>query len=304
MRSGCCILLFSLLALCLQPESLAQDSHEAAISENELGSLRNELYAAREASSKTGRRRAYKNAVRSAKSLLSKHPDALNRYSALELLFVSQQQLVMLDNSERNRSDFFATCDLLMEAPAAYAKARLQAELLLMRRKLAAPTVTDAQRLHAIATLADRYRDTEAEAESLMISSLYIRELSNQDLLEAMLKKLSRYFGDKPEVATFLREKMAFTKNTRVQGRYRLLGGKEVDLTEGLIYVAVYWSKDMAFVKERLNEIKAAQERFPNQFDVYSLNVDGLADGGKSFLADLGCNFKILMVPPQKLKLI
>jgi hypothetical protein len=293
-----------LLLLCVQSQGLAEDVEEVVIPDKDLNELRQDLYAAREATSKTAGRRAYKNAVRSAKSLLLKNRDAVNKYALLQLMFVGQQNLLMLDNSERNRSDFFATCDALVEAPDAYAKARLQAEVLLLRRKMSAPTVTDAQRLSAIAQLADKYRDTEAEAESLMISALYSIDLRDVHLVGAFVKELSTNFGQRPAVIKFLREKMGYSSDFRFHGNFESLDGEMMNFTEGRPYVALYWAKDMPNVKTRLAEIAEAQKRLPGQFDVYSFNVDGLADGGKKFLAGLGYDFKVMRVERRDLKLV
>ncbi|MFT5127894.1 MAG: hypothetical protein ACI8W8_001502, partial [Rhodothermales bacterium] len=298
------ICLMVVLMLCCGLGGLAQDVEEVVIPEEDLNELREDLYAAREASSKTAGRRAYKNVVRAGKSLLLKNRDAVNKYALLQLMFVGQQNLLMLDNSERNCSDFFATCDDLVQAPDAYAKARLQAEVLLLRRKMSAPTVTDAQKLTAIAQLADKYRGTEAEAESLMISALYSIDLRDVHLVGAFVKELSTNFGQQPAVIKFLREKMGYSSDFRFHGNFESLDGEMMNFTEGRPYVALYWAKEMPHIKTRLAEIAEAQKRLPGQFDVYSFNVDGLADGGKKFLADLGYDFKVMRVERRDLKLV
>ena len=299
-------LLLVFLACCLVPTGFAQQAvvDDVAIPEEDIVELREDLFDARETSSKTAQRRGCKNVIRAANSLLEEYTGAINQYEVMQLLFVGQQQLLMLDNSAANRKEFFETCESLMQAPDAYAKARLQADVLLTRRKLAAATVTDDQRVYAIADLADRYRNTEAEAESLMICSLYALEMTHDTLVDAFVKRLATHYGQEPAVIKFLREKMGFTSDSRFKGNFKRQDGTELNFTEGPMLVAVYWSKDMAFLKTRLAEIGDAQKRFPGQFEVYSFNVDGLADGGKKFLADMGYDFHVMRIDPRPLKLI
>jgi hypothetical protein len=299
------VVVSALLVLCVHGQVLAQaPQDEGVIPEEELNALREDLYAAREATSKTAGRRAYKNAVRDGKMLLLKNQAAVHKYALLQLMFVAQQNLLMLDNSERNRSDFFKTCDALMQAPDAYAKARLQAEVLLLRRKMAVPTVTDGQKLTAIARLADKYRNTEAEAESLMISALYAIDYRDVNLVGAFVKELATNFSEQPAVIKFLREKMGYSSDYRFRGNFESLEDEALSFTEGRPYVAVYWGKDTPNVKTQLAEIAEAQKRMPGLFDVYSFNTDGLADGGKAFLTELGHDFAVMRTEPRDLKLV
>jgi hypothetical protein len=290
------------LVLWLNPGVIAQE--EIAIPQEKINELTQELLEARQATSKTAGRRAYKNAVRTAKMLLLKNKGAVNKYAVLELMFVGQQNLLMLDNSDRNRSEFFETCEELLQAPDAYAKARLQAEVLMLRRKMAAPDATDAQKLTAIAQLADKYRGTEAEAESLMICALYAIDFRDVNLVNAFVKELAINFSEQPAVIKFLREKMGYSSDVRFRGNFETVDGEMLSFPEGRPYVAVYWGKDTPNVKTQLAEIAEAQKRMPGLFEVYSFNTDGLPDSGKGFLADLGYTFNVMKVAPRELKIV
>lgn len=143
----------------------------SAIDGNSIRKLERELGDAAAIESTTERRRLLKNVVRHALALVERQPDSPNRFQVLGWVFEAQRELLLMRNDPRSQEDLLETCRQLVAAPDAYAGERLQAEILLLQLDLDTRGATDHQRAVAIAELADRYRNTEAEVDSLMLAS-------------------------------------------------------------------------------------------------------------------------------------
>lgn len=258
------------------------------IAERDLTRLQTRLTEALALESTTERRRAYKRLSREAESLLEEKPKAPNRFTVLAILFRVQQERLVMRNTDRNREAIPKTCRRLLDAPDEYADERLPADALLMRLELKRKGATAYERVVAIAKLADRYRDTAAEVESLIIASELAFQLGEGDLLKAFRRTLGRKFRENPRAIGFLKERFNTKSSSLIfRGRFKQLNGDTLVLPmdrAGHIYVSCFWSKDTRELKQKLMEIRALQDKFPGEFEVLSFNLDELPDAGRSIL--------------------
>ena len=281
-------------------EARSQDAADD-IAESEIVSLQREMDGAGEASSKTRRRRAYKGVVRDAESLLKSSPTAPNRYRVLEIMFQSQKRMLSMENSEENRDALLETCARLVKAPEEFADLRLEADLLLMERDLSARNADVKVRTEALVDFIARYRHTPGEKKSLMMASLIAPKLEAFELEKQIFRTMDGRFAGDYDLIEWRRknngnshERVLFT------GSFKRADGTSLTFpidAIGHTIVLVFWSKDTPEIATRFAEIKDLQTRFPGQMNVFSLNVDELADGGEKTLRSLGLDWTVMFLP-------
>ncbi|MEK6247263.1 MAG: hypothetical protein N2C12_03730, partial [Planctomycetales bacterium] len=232
---------------------------------------------------------------------IKRRPDAANKFDILAVIFQCQKEQLVLQNSARNQEEIVNTCKKLLEAPDAHATARLEAELLLSQWDLESKGATEHERLLSIAALADKYRDTSAEIDSLILASDIAFNLGSAELVKAFRRTLSNKFSDNTKATGFLRERFAFKSgSTLVRGHFKSADGDDLVLPidrAGHVYLSCFWSHDTPDVKGKLLEIKALQKKFPGRFDVLSFNLDELPDAGNKTLQQWGLDWKTLHLP-------
>ena len=268
------------------------------IDPGKISALQKEFAEAGEASSSIRKRRAFKSLARDGEKLIEASPAAPNRWRVLEIIFQSQKSLLALENSDRNREALFATSNQLAGAPDEFADLRLEAEMLLSERDLSAKNADLAERTAALAALIARYRDTPGEAKSLMMGSLIAPKLEAFDLEKQIFGAMDdRFAGDydliewRRKTHGYAHERVLFT------GTFERVGGGSLTFPiDGIGHtcVMVFWSKDTPEIATHLAKIKDLQTRFPGWIDIFSLNVDGLADGGVKTLRALGLDWTAL----------
>ena len=277
----------------------------AEITGREIAQLREELAEAREISSSTRVRRAYKGIVRDAQRLLERSPGDPQRFIVLDLVLQSQKRLVAIDNSGENRQALLDTCALLAEAPDEVADLRLEADLLLSERSLSEKNADVAERADALAKLVERYRDTPGEAKSLMYASQIAPKLEAFDLEMQILRAMQERFADDHGVIEFRRKSLA-------AGRIEALFRREFERADGTTIsfpvdrlgvpcIMVFWSAKTKGFDVALGQIDEYQKQFPGRFDVFSLNLDELPDAGQAKLRSLGLEWTALRLPGGKL---
>jgi len=295
----------SVVALVLAAVPLRAESGEPAgedIPHHLISKLRAELSDIEEVDSTSQRRRALKKVTRSASRLLEKHPNAANRFTLLGLIFECRKTLVVLRNDRRNQEELVDVCRKLSEAPDEFASMRLEPEMLLLQWDLEDRNASDYDRAMALAELADRYRDTPAEIDSLKLAIDIAFDLGNAGLVRAFRSTLTYKYGHLTGVLEYLRERFRFyEKSVLFRGRFERLDGETVVFPNdrlGHAYVVCFWSKDAPGLRDKLLEIREFQRRFPGTIDeVFSFNLDQLPDGGKEHLDKLGLKWRVMLLP-------
>jgi len=277
--------------------SLAQKqaASAAGISESSIVTLQTEFDITVEIESTMERRRLLKRVVRSAQSLLKEHPQARNRFQVFGVIFQTQKELMILKNDSHNQEALLGTCKKLMDAPDEYAVERIEPEVLLLQLELDRKGATEHEQAVSIAKLADSYRDTPAEEDSLIIASELAFNLGQADLLSAMRYTLSRKFRESAKAIGFLKDRFASKSSSLLfRGRFKREDGETLVLPidrAGHVYLTCFWSQGTRDLKQKLSAIKDLQQKYPGRFEVLSFNLDELSDAGKSTLDACGLDW-------------
>ncbi|MBT3294972.1 MAG: hypothetical protein HN919_21040 [Verrucomicrobia bacterium] len=271
----------------------------ALIPEASLDPLQAELAAlATSRASSSTKRRMCKGVIRDAQALVRAQPDAANRFPVLALQLKAQQRLLQMENTERNREAFFATCKALREAPDAYSSYRLNAELMLSERDLSARDADAAERIKALSEMRLRYRDTAGELEFLMAAVRLATQLGDYDFKEQLVTDLSERFAENPTAINYRRTLIGATRMDIVfSGRFERLDGSTMTFPYdrlGHAYYAVFWSKDSEASLAKLKQLKQQQDEAPGLLELYSFNVDELPDAGASIIKSVGLACTVL----------
>lgn len=253
--------------------------------------------------STTSRRRVLKEIIRGSEALLRAQPDAPNRFKLLALVLNAQRYLVPLEKTQRNLDGFYRTCEALAKAPDQYIGYRLSAELLLSERDLAAKDADANERRDALAAMAAKYRDTPAELDCLMriIDRAPGLGAPGLALKDQLMESLARRFAGNAKAIAFRRKLLSKASLEVIfSGRFERVEGSPIVFPHdrlGHPYYVVFWSKDSPAAINSLKQLKEEQDKSPGVAEVYSLNIDELADGGKSVLASIGLKCTALRLP-------
>ncbi|MDP6358317.1 MAG: hypothetical protein QF473_24575, partial [Planctomycetota bacterium] len=273
---------------------LAQDS-TAPIPENKIASLKRALGDVSKATSSSRKRRACKSIIRNGESLLKTSSTASNRYRVMGIVFQAQKRLLGLENTARNREALFDTCGKLAKAPDEHAELRLEAEMLLSERDLSAKKADVKERAKALEEMIQRYRDTPGEAKSLMIAARIAPKLEAFDLKKGIIRTLSERFQGDLDAIQFRRKNLNDALlDVEFRGTFARSDGATLSFPidrMGHTSLMYFWSKETPEIEQRLAEVKALQTKFPDQFEVFSFNLDELPDAGEKNLRDLGLDW-------------
>ena len=294
--------------LALGGASNAQERDAATskiIRERDIAALQEELREAGKVSSAIRKRRAFKGVVRKGRALLeapraaaSAAPD---RFRVLEIMLQSQKRLLGLENSARNRQSLFETCAKLAVAPDELADLRLEADMLLSERELSRKNADVKERTQALTDLIERYRDTPGEAKSLMMASLIAPKLEAFDLEKQILRTLDQRFAGDLDVIEWRRKHHGYGhERVLFTGTYTRADGTSLTFPidgMGHTCLMVFWSEKSPDIATFLAMIKDLQFRFPGQLEVFSFNLDELADGGEKTLRAMGLDWTALLLP-------
>jgi hypothetical protein len=278
--STCLAILFA-----ASPLSITQaQGTPAGIPETEITTLRQELGTQNTHTSAVKKRRACKVIIRKGNSLVEANPTAPNRYRVLGIVFQSQKRLLALDNSDRNREALFKTCATLAKAPDAYATLRLEGDMILMERKMSGKKAGLKERTQALADLLQRYRDTPAEAKSLMIATMIAPKLEAFELEKQINKAMDERFAGDMDVIEWRRTHRNHAHFKLIfKGTFTRLDGTTLTFPiDGMGHTCLmfFWSEKAPEYEKQMLAMKDLQSRFTGQFKVFSFNVDELADGG------------------------
>ena len=271
------------------------------IAEKEIGALQNDLLDAGKTSSSIRKRRTYKGVIRDGEALLKASPTAPNRFRVLELVFRSQKRLLGLENSDRNREALFETCAKLAGIPDEHAELRLEADLLLSEKDLSLKNAGLEERARALEELLGRYRDTPAEAKSLMIASQIAPKLEAFDLEAQLQRTMQERFSDHHEVIEFRRQKSKLSRmDVLFHGSFERSDGTSLSFPVdrlGHHCVIVFWSRETQDFGEALAKIDEHRQLYPGRLEYFSFNVDELPDGGESTLRSLKLDWTVMHLP-------
>lgn len=289
------------LWMLLIPASSARAQPSQSLPPGTIAALRQGLAQSAKEGSSVAARRSYKRVIREAQGILEASPEAPNRYEVLALCFQAQKCVLSLESNERNRAAIFDTCRKLAEAPDDYADLRFDADMLLSERDLAERQATLDQRADALRTMLRRYRGTRAEWRSLMVGSLIAPKLLAFDLEQEIEQQIAERFGADHKAIEFRHEQTNVgAVDVVFSGRYeRATGGPLVFPYDrlGHQYLVLFWSKNSPGAQQFLGKVKEQVARFPQRFEVYSLNLDALPDAGQSILKDAGLEATALHLP-------
>ena len=138
-RSVCLAVLLMSIGVCAaQAQGVPESGAAPDVPEREIAVLEAKLAKGERGASSVERRMTCKSIIRGGQSLLEAYSAAPNRYRVLGIILKSQKRLFGLENSDWNRDALFETCKELAKAPDEYADLRLEADLLLSERDLAA----------------------------------------------------------------------------------------------------------------------------------------------------------------------
>ena len=303
---------FAWLAVVLMPFSVCAAGPQAApppdtaspIAESRIMSLAAKFAAKKEGVSAVRRRLAIKSAIREGRSILEAHPAAPNRFRVLGIMLQGQKQLLHLENTDRNRDALFDTCRELAPAPDEYADARLEADMLLSERAMALKNASLSERAEALAEMVRRYRDTSAEAKSLMMAALIAPKLEAHELEQSVLQAMDMRFGSDPEVIEFRRKHLGISNlDVLFAGTYTRADGVSLRFPidwMGRQGMMVFWSRQTPGFEAYLKLIKEQEEKLPGRFEVISFNLDELPDAGASTLKALGLDWTVMRLPGGK----
>ena len=188
-----------------------------------------------------------------------------------------------------------------MKAPDEYAEERLEADLLLSEKELSGRSATMGERAQALAAMIKRYRDTSAEAKSLLMGALIVQKLDAPELEYSIYAVLDKRFADDHQVIAFRRDHLKVGRlSVGFKGDFEHMDGRAFSLPKdalGHLSLMVFWSKDKPGITNLMSTVRKYQEQYPGRFTVFSLNVDGLKDAGQSFLSEKGYDWKVLKMP-------
>ena len=280
-------------------------AEESGIPERDIAALEKEITEAGEVASSSRKRRAYKGVVRDAEDLLEDHPSAApNRYRVLDIVFRSQKRLLAMDNSDENRDSLLETCVKLAGAPDEVADLRLEADLLLSERALSSRNADVKERAEVLQELIARYRDTPGEAKSLMMASQIAPKLEAFDLEIRILRAMQERFADHHGVIEFRRKSLAAGRiEALFRGTFTRADGTSLNFPVdrlGHPCLMVFWTKKTEGFDVALKKMNEYEELYPDRFDFYSFNLDGLPDAGEATLRGLGLNWTALQLPGGK----
>jgi len=284
-----------------QPQATPKLVVGPRIPESEIAPLQAELNDRGGRTSSASRRRACKSIARKASALLEKYPAAPNRYGLLGIVLQSQKRLLGLESTDRNRNALFDTCGKLAQAPDEYAGLRLEADVLVSERDLAQREATLPERAEALGKLIARYRDTPAEAKSLMMAALIAPKLEAFALETEIFDTLSERFGGDPSIIEFIQKNLGVRRlDVLFTGTFTRVDGTALRFPidrMGHLCMMVFWSRETAGFEPYLKQIKELEVKYPDRFDVFSFNLDELPDGGEAILRKLGLDWTVMRLP-------
>ncbi len=296
---ACCLAAMSLVSY-----SAAAQENAALIPDSKILSLEAQIAEVKQATSSARKKLAIRRVMREASALLEKNQAAPNRFQLLGILFLSQQQLIGLDDSVSNRAAFLETCRELAAAPNEYAAVRLDADLLLSQTELARQGADLQTRAKALRPMVERYLGTEVEAKVVRIAMLMALEFGDAAVISHLRQVIAQRLAGDLGMINFQRDKLAGQVfGAPFIGSFESGDGKMVRLPMdhlGTTTAMYFWSKDNGG-EEDLKELAAAWKQVKaeaaGRYQIVSFNVDNLPDAGQATLRELGLDWPALKLP-------
>ena len=274
-----------------------------SVPEGAIVQLQNELaeYLSKKGLSVTKKRRCLKVLIRKSQALIDDHPEAVNRYQLLKIMLDAQRQLLGLKRTSRLQAEFMNTCKKLSEAPVEYIEMRLVADIVLMNMEQNKLDATADQRIVALGKLLETYRDTTAEIKALIIGAKIASTLGALEFRKKMIRALEVRFAGYPTAIAF-RKKILENRILDVvfAGTYERVDGVKMSFPIDRIgrpFIVLFWSRETLGFRSYLEQVKAQQDKYPELYEIYSFNVDELADAGQSVLGEIGLKCTAMRVP-------
>lgn len=282
-------------------ESPGRTGATPLIAGESIRKLREDYASAASLRSTVGKRRALKRIALRSEALIAQNPAAPNRFLVLSTALKVWKQLLILKSDRGTREALLATAGTLRRAPDAYARERLPADVLLLQLAFRKNRTAPQDQVKRIGELVERYKDTPAEADSLITASDMLFDLGEGQLLHRLKSKMLIDFTLDPKVANFLRTRFGYRRyNVRFSGAFTCVDGRVLKFPLdrlGHVYLACYWSGKTPDLKKRLTEIKGLQGKYPGEFEVFSFNLDERPDAGQTKLKELGLDWHAMHLP-------
>jgi hypothetical protein len=275
-----------------------------AIPEDTIEAMRTELSEAMAVSSSTRQKLALRRVVRGAEAAIKDNPSAPNRFEVMDVLFRTQQALFKQQATTENRQAIFETCQMLAQAPDAYADLRWDADLLLSQVKIARQGGDAQQRAAALRELVDRYLGTSVEKKAVRTALLMAVEAGEAGLIEYLDSLIAERYAKDLSMIAFKRDHLpsqVFGATFYAQLRDNHGGTMRFPMDSfGTTTAFLFWSNDkngQANLKEIAEVLKEQPEDKERRLAIYSINLDELADAGESILREHGIDWPALHLP-------
>ena len=281
---------------------LSQEAVCAEIPESRIKPLIAELNGLKHLKGSTvSRRRAIKGLIRKTQSIIKSQKDAPNRFRVLVVLLKSQQYLLSLENSTRNRKEFFSTCSALIKAPDEYIEYRFVAEMIFLNKSLETKDADLNERVEAFSKLVKSYRDTKGELKCILTVIKIATKMGALDLKNNLIKSLEERFPGDAKAIAFRRQLLGASRMDVVfKGNFEKNDGTKISFPMDRIghpYLAVFWSQKSPHIKDEFKKLKEDQSKYPDRFKIYSFNLDNLPDAGESIIRSTGLKCTALRLP-------
>jgi tetratricopeptide (TPR) repeat protein len=239
--------------------------------------------------------RRYELILAKARNLAAAQPDALNLHELREVMMQAAQGQAVVTGTAESREALMNLARQIVasEAPA---EMRMRADLLLTHAEVARQGPRSEKAAAAIAAFADRYYETEVEAESAMRAMMMAFEIGHKTIFDALEDRLIRDFGDNPRVVAFLRDRFgkridgkvvnALLQRSDGEGFWRL----PMD-TLGRPVTVVFWSAAVEHLELKMRHVKQVYREHPEDVFLLGVNLDDAGQMARDAAERLGLDF-------------
>jgi hypothetical protein len=239
--------------------------------------------------------RRYQLILAKGRHLVQDHPDAANLHELRQLMLQAAQAQSIVAGTAEARQQMLDMARELADSDAPIA-VRMQADSLLTHAQIARHGRRSDGAAAAVARFADKYRNTQIEAQSTMRAVTMAFEIRNRELLESLESRLTHEFKDDPQVVAFLRDRLgkridhilvnALLERSDSEGYWRLpmdILGRPVTVT--------FWASAIDDLEDRMLPIKQIQHDNPKDVFLMGINLDPDKDMARHDARRLGLDY-------------
>lgn len=223
--------------------------------------------------------RRYSRVIREARAYAAEFADAPNRHGIDNVLLAALQARMNLESDGRTYEMLLETAERIVGSGAPRG-AKLEADLVLVRRHIAESEPEDAAFRRLAADFAGRYQRTEAAAKALMYASMLAEAEGNKPLVDFLRIELVRRpdFWDRPGVTGFLRRSTDFGLSGRTfNAALARLDGSTLHAPRDLLgksTIVLFWAADDRRSTEGIERLKAFYNNHSDKVEVVGVSLD------------------------------